>query len=43
MIGGGKEEKYNNFRNSLIKVDGFNNPEDFEKWVHELNVKFNLY
>ena len=35
-------EKYNNFRNSLIKVDGFNNPEDFEKWVHELNIKFNL-
>ena len=35
-------EKYNNFRNSLIKVDGFDNPEDFEKWVHELNIKANL-
>lgn len=35
-------EKYNNFRNSLIKVDGFDNPEDFEKWVHDLNIKANL-
>lgn len=35
-------EKYNNFRNSLIKVDGFDGPEKFEQWVHELNISSNL-
>ena len=30
------------FRSSLIKVDGFTGPEEFEKFVNETNVKANL-
>ena len=29
-------------RSSLIKVDGFNKPEEFEKFVNDTNVKANL-
>ena len=29
-------------RSSLIKVDGFNGPEEFEKFVNDANVKANL-
>lgn len=29
------------FRNSLIKVDGFNNPDEFEQWVDEKNIFLN--
>jgi radical SAM superfamily enzyme YgiQ (UPF0313 family) len=29
------------FRNSLIKVDGFNIPEEFEQWVDEKNIFLN--
>ncbi len=30
------------FRSSLIKVDGFSGPEDFEFFVNEANTKANL-
>jgi len=30
------------FRASLIKVDGFTKPEEFEKFINEANVKANL-
>ena len=30
------------FRSSLIKVDGFNGPDEFEKFVKEVNFKANL-
>ena len=30
------------FRSSLIKVDGFSKPEEFEKFINEANVKANL-
>ncbi len=30
------------FRSSLIKVDGFTGPEEFEKFVNETNIKANL-
>jgi len=30
------------FRSSLIKVDGFTSPEEFEKFVNETNIKANL-
>tara|TARA_B100001540_G_scaffold44651_1_gene39741 strand:- start:224 stop:1738 length:1515 start_codon:yes stop_codon:yes gene_type:complete len=30
------------FRSSLVKVDGFNNPDEFEKFVNEANKKANL-
>lgn len=29
------------YRNSLIKVDGFNNPQEFEHWVDEKNLYLN--
>ena len=29
------------FRSSLIKVDGFNSPQEFEKFVSEANLKAN--
>ena len=35
-------ESYMNFRNSLIKVDGFSTPEELENWVYDLNIKANL-
>ena len=30
------------FRSSLVKVDGFNGPEEFENYVNEANKKANL-
>ena len=30
------------FASSLIKVDGFNSPDEFEKFVNETNIKANL-
>ena len=30
------------YRSSLVKVDGFNGPEEFEKFVNETNLKANL-
>lgn len=30
------------FRSSLVKVDGFKNPEEFEKFVDEANIKANM-
>lgn len=30
------------FRSSLVKVDGFNGPEEFEKFVNQANLKANL-
>ena len=30
------------FRSSLIKVDGFSNPVEFEKFVNDTNIKANL-
>jgi len=30
------------FRSSLIKVNGFNGPDEFEKFVNEVNIKANL-
>ena len=30
------------FRSSLVKVDGFKGPEEFEKFVNETNIKANL-
>ena len=30
------------FRSSLVKVDGFNNPDEFEKFVNDANKKANL-
>jgi len=35
-------ESFNSLRTSLIKVDGFNNPQDFEKFVYDANIKANL-
>ncbi len=35
-------ESYNTLRSSLIKVDGFKGPHEFEKFVHETNIKANL-
>ena len=35
-------ENQNTFRSSLIKVDGFNNADEFEKFVNEANVKANM-
>lgn len=29
------------YRNSLIKVDGFDSPEEFEVWVNEMNISLN--
>jgi hypothetical protein len=37
----GKSLKDLMFRSSLIKVDGFDNPKDFENFVNEANVKAN--
>ena len=34
-------ESFNSLRTSLIKVDGFNNPQDFEKFVYDTNIKAN--
>ena len=30
------------FRSSLVKVDGFSGPDEFEKFVNETNKKANL-
>ena len=30
------------FRSSLVKVDGFNGPDEFERFVNEANQKANL-
>ena len=30
------------YRSSLVKVDGFHGPEEFEKFVNETNIKANL-
>ena len=30
------------FRSSLVKVDGFSGPDEFEKFVNEANIKANL-
>ncbi len=30
------------FRSSLIKIDGFNGSEEFERFVNEINIKANL-
>ncbi len=30
------------FRSSLVKVDGFNGPDEFEKFVNDANIKANL-
>ena len=30
------------FRSSLVKVNGFNGPEEFEKFVNDANKKANL-
>ena len=30
------------FRSSLVKVDGFNGPDEFEKYVNEANTNANL-
>ena len=30
------------FRSSLVKVDGFKNSDDFEKFVNDTNIKANL-
>ena len=30
------------FRSSLVKVDGFNGPDEFENYVNEANKKANL-
>ena len=30
------------FKNSLIKVDGFSGPDEFEKFMQEINIKANL-
>ena len=30
------------YRSSLVQVDGFKNPEEFEKFVNESNIKANL-
>ena len=30
------------FRSSLVKVDGFDGPDQFEKFVNEANLKANL-
>ena len=35
-------ESFNSLRTSLIKVDGFDNPQDFEKFVYDANIKANL-
>ena len=35
-------ESYQNFRNSLIKVDGFKGPREFERFIHETNIQANL-
>ena len=35
-------ENQNTFRSSLIKVDGFNNAEEFENFVNEANIKANM-
>ena len=35
-------ESFNSLRTSLIKVDGFDKPQDFEKFVYDANIKANL-
>ena len=35
-------ELWMTLRSSLIKVDGFSGPEEFEKFVNEANTKANL-
>lgn len=35
-------ESFNSLRKSLIRVDGFDNPESFEKFVYDANIKANL-
>ena len=35
-------ENQNTFRSSLIKVDGFDNAEQFEKFVNDANIKANM-
>ena len=35
-------ESYNTLRSSLIKVDGFSGPDEFEKFMQEINIKANL-
>ena len=35
-------ESFNSLRTSLIKVDGFSDPKEFEKFVYETNIKANL-
>ena len=36
------KENQNTFRSSLIKVDGFNSAEEFEKFVNDANIKANM-
>ena len=36
------KESQNTFRSSLIKVDGFSGPAEFENFVNETNIKANL-
>ena len=33
---------YSGVQGSLLKVDGFNNPQSFEKFVYDANIKANL-
>ena len=35
-------ESFNSLRTSLIKVDGFQGPKEFEKFVYDTNIKANL-
>ena len=36
------EESFNSLRSSLLKVDGFDTPQEFEKFVYDANIKANL-
>ena len=38
----GKTSDWMHFRTSLVKVDGFKGPFEFEKFVNETNIKANL-
>jgi len=40
FVDGFSQEKIT-FRKSLIKVDGFDSPREFEKWVDEQNIYLN--
>ena len=35
-------ESFNSLRTSLVKVDGFTGPKEFEKFVYDTNIKANL-